>query len=253
MTLVPNEALIAEPVSVTGAGGDVIDAYCAKPLGPGPYPGVVVIHHAPAWDDWSREVTRTFAAHGYVAISHHLFHREGVGAASWEDAASAARAGGGVSDDQFLGDTRGAIEYLRGLPECSGKVGVIGYCSGGRQSYIAACRLPIDAAVDAYGGSVVATPDQLTEKRPVAPIDMTADLACPILCLFGDEDANPDPAQREAIEAALTAAGKTFEIEHYPDAGHSFFATDRPAYRVAAATAGWERVFGFFGRYLKEG
>jgi carboxymethylenebutenolidase len=244
-----DEALIAEPVTITGDGGDEIEAYLARPLGDGPFPGVIVIHHMPGYDESTREMVRKFAAHGYVTIMTHLFHREG--AANYDDAAASARGKGGVSDAQFLGDTTGALEYLRSLPQVSGSIGVIGHCSGGRQAYITACRLPVQAAVACYGGQIVQTPEQLTEARPVAPIDMTPDLACPILLLFGEEDANPSPEHRVAIEAALTAAGKTFESISYPGAGHSFFWTERPAYRVEAAVDGWERIFAFFARELK--
>jgi carboxymethylenebutenolidase len=244
-----DEALIAEPITITGHQGDEIEAYFATPLGEGPFPGVVVIHHMPGWDSATREITRKFASRGYLAISHHLYSREGI--ADFGDAAAAARAKGGVSDAQFLGDTAGAVTYLRSVPTSSRKVGTIGYCSGGRQSYIAACNLDIDAAVDCYGGSVVATPDQLDKNRPVSPLDMTPDMRCPILCLFGDEDANPSIEHRLAIEAALTAAGKTFETESFPDAGHAFFAVDRPsAYRPLAAHEGWKLIFNFYGRYL---
>ena len=97
---------------------------------------------------------------------------------------------------------------------------------------------------------VVATPDQLTEKRPVAPVALTPNLRCPILCFFGEEDTNPSPEHRAVIEAALTEAGKIFEIESYPDTGHAFFAVDRPAYRPQAAVAGWQAIFDFYGRHL---
>ncbi|HWD25120.1 MAG TPA: dienelactone hydrolase family protein [Acidimicrobiales bacterium] len=237
-------------MTIGGHRGDEIEAYIARPLGDGPFPGVVVIHHMPGWDPPTREIARKFAANGYLAITHHLYTREGKGTTNFQDAAAAARADGGVSDEQFLGDTAGAVAYVRALATSSGKVGVIGYCSGGRQSYIAACNLDVDAAVDCYGGMVVATPDQLTEKRPVAPVDMTPEMRCPILCLFGEEDANPSPEHRTIIEAALTAAGKTFEIESYPNAGHAFFAVDRPSYRVEAANAGWQKIFDFYGRHL---
>jgi carboxymethylenebutenolidase len=246
---VVNEALIAEPITITGDGGAEIEAYLARPIGDGPFPGVVIVHHMPGWDSWTREVARRFAANGYLALTHHLYSRDATGI-SYEDAAAAVRARGGVSDAQFLGDTAGAADALRSMPSSNGKVGVIGYCSGGRQTYIAACRLDLDAAVDCYGGSVVATPDQLNELRPVAPIEMTADMRCPILCFFGEQDANPSPAHRTAIEAALTAASKTFEIVSYPDAGHAFFSVDRPAYRPEAANDGWARIFDFYGRHL---
>lgn len=118
------EGMLAESVRITGHAGDEIAAYLARPLGPGPYPGVVVIHHMPGWDDATKEITRRFASRGYAAICPHLHYREGSDA-SPDDAAAAVRAAGGVPDDRFLGDAEGAIRHLRSLPSSNGKVGVI--------------------------------------------------------------------------------------------------------------------------------
>ncbi len=243
------DRLLAETIRIQGDGGDWINAYLARPLGDGPLGGVVVIHHMPGWDEASKEITRTFAAHDYLAICPHLHHREGPDA-SPDDAAAAARAQGMVPDARFLGDFRASVNFLRQLPQSNGKVGTIGYCSGGRQAYIAACNSDLQAAVDCYGGRVVATPDQLTERQPVAPIDMTPNLACPLLGLFGEDDPNPDPEQVATIEAALKQYGKSYEFHSYPNAGHAFFSVDRPSYRVEAANDGWQRVWDFFRRYL---
>ncbi|MBO0708615.1 MAG: dienelactone hydrolase family protein [Candidatus Dormibacteraeota bacterium] len=244
------DGLLAETIRIQGDGGDWIKAYLARPLGVGPYGGVVVIHHMPGWDEASKEITRTFAVHGYLAICPHLHHREGPDA-SPDDAAAAARAQGMVPDARFVGDFQGALTYLRQLPQSNGKVGTIGYCSGGRQAYIAACKTDLQAAVDCYGGRVVAPADQLTERQPVAPVDMTPDLRCPLLGLFGEDDQNPDPRQVATIEAALKEHHKTYEFHSYPNAGHAFFSVDRPSYRVDAANDGWQRVWTFFGAHLK--
>ena len=127
---------------------------------------------------------------------------------------------------------------------------MIGYCSGGRQTYIVACNLDIDAAVDCYGGRVVAGADELTPERPVAPIDLTAQLRCPLLGLFGAEDTNPSPEHVARMEQELRAHGKTFEFHTFEDAGHAFFSVDRPNYRVEATKEGWKRIWAFFGRHL---
>ena len=243
------QGMLAETVTVRGDGGHAIDAYLARPLGPGPYPGVVVIHHMPGWDEATKEIVRRFAVEGYVAISPHLHHREGPDA-SPDDAAAAARAAGGVPDARCVGDVAGAVDLVRSLPYSNGRVGVIGYCSGGRQAYMVACRVDVDAAVDCYGGRVVAAPGETTERQPVAPVDMTADMRCPLLGLFGAQDRNPDPEQVARIEAELQRHGKTYEFHSYDDAGHAFFAVDRPSYRVEAANDGWQRVWAFFGAHL---
>src|SRR5215470_1867667 len=94
--------MMAETISITGHGGDQVEAYLARPLGPGPSGGVVVIHHMPGYDEGSKEITRTFAVHGYLAICPNLHYREAPGA-SPDDAAAAARAQGGVPDDRLVG------------------------------------------------------------------------------------------------------------------------------------------------------
>ena len=127
-----------------------------------------------------------------------------------------------MSDAQCLEDVAGAMAFLKAQPGANGKVGVIGHCSGGRQSYLSACNLELDAAVDCYGGGVVATPDQLTPERPVAVIDMTKDLHCPLLGLFGTEDANPSPEHVARMDQELKAYAKTYEFHAYEGAGHAF-------------------------------
>jgi carboxymethylenebutenolidase len=243
------EGLLAETVTITGHGDDQIAAYLAQPLGPGPLPGVIVIHHAPGWDEATKEIARKFAAHGYIAISPNLYHRFGPELAP-DDAAAAARAGGWVTTEQFLGDAAGALAYLRAMPISNGKVGTIGYCSGGRQSFLVACELPIDAAVDCYGAFVMAPAPPELPYRMEAIIDRAPGISCPVLGLFGAEDRNPSPAEVAQIDEELTRLGKEHEFHTFEHAGHAFFAVDRPAYRVEAAVEGWRLVFDFFGRNL---
>jgi carboxymethylenebutenolidase len=245
-----DESLFAETVLMRGHENDQIDAYLARPGGGGPYPGVVIIHHMPGWDGPTKEIARRFAHHGYAAISPNLHFREGK--ATPEENSASIRAAGGMPDARTMGDVQGAVNYLRELPYLNGKVGVIGYCSGGRQSYLAACTVRgLDAAIDCYGGGVVAKPEELTARQPVAPIDYTKDLTVPLLGLFGVEDTRPSPADTEVTRDALTKHGKTFEFHTYDNAGHAFFAVDRPNYRQAAAVDGWKKVFDFYGRYLR--
>jgi carboxymethylenebutenolidase len=244
------EALFAETVLLGGHRGDQIDAYLARPVGVASCPGVVVIHHMPGWDGPTKEIVRRFAHHGYAAISPNLHFREGK--ATPEENSASVRAAGGMPDDRTMGDVQGAIDYLRALPYLNGRVGVIGYCSGGRQSYLAACTLRgLDAAIDCYGGGVVAKPEELTPRQPVAPIEFTGELQCPLLGLFGVEDTRPSPEDTARTEQALQKFGKTYEFHTYPSAGHAFFAVDRPQYRQAAAIDGWHKVFAFYGKHLR--
>jgi carboxymethylenebutenolidase len=178
-----------------------------------------------------------------------LHHREGPGAP--DDVAAVTRSQGGVPDDRLVGDVDAAAAYLRAHPYASGKVGIIGFCSGGRQVVLAASRLKsLDAAVDCWGGRVIATPEQLTERQPVAPIDLTADLAAPLLGIFGADDRSPSPEDVARHEEELKRHGKTYEFHTYEGAGHGFFATDRPGYRPVQATEAWGEVWKWFDRYL---
>jgi carboxymethylenebutenolidase len=243
------EGMLAETIMIQGAGGDAINAYYARPLGAGPFPGIVLIHHMPGWDEWYREATRKFAHHGYAALSPNLYYRAGHGAP--DDVAAKVRAAGGVPDDQAVGDVAGALTYLRRQPICTGKVAVFGTCSGGRHAYLAACRVQGFAAVlDLWGGRVVMAPNELTANQPVAPLDYTADLSCPLLGLFGEQDQGPTPAQVARHEEELQRLGKNYEFHMYPNAGHGFFYYDRPAYRVEQAVDGWQKVFAFLARHL---
>jgi carboxymethylenebutenolidase len=236
-------------ITIAGAGGDEIPAYLAHPLDRGPVGGVVVIHHMPGFDEGSKEITRRLAVLGYAAICPNLHHRDAPGADA-DDAAAASRAAGGVPDERFLGDVDGAISYLRGREDSNGKVGDIGFCSGGRQAVLAACRLPLDAAVDCYGAFVVGTPPEGFPLQ-VAPLyDLLSDLRCPLLGLFGNEDSYPSPAHVDELDRLLDEYGKPHDFVRYDDAGHSFFAVNRPAYRSAAATDGWERIAGFYAAHL---
>ncbi|MEE8442150.1 MAG: dienelactone hydrolase family protein [Dehalococcoidia bacterium] len=245
----PYEGMLVELVPYSGHNNETIYGYLARPLGPGPFPAVVVIHHAPGWDEETKEFTRKFAAYGYIAFCPNLYYREGP--ATPVEATAIVRGSGGVPDDRCIGDIDGAVRYLRSLLSSNGKVGVIGHCSGGRQVYLVACNIPsLDAAVDCYGGRVVATPEQITPIQPVAPIEMSENLACPLLGLFGLDDLSPSADDVVQTEAVLKRLGKTYEFHSYPGAGHSFFSAGSQAYRQEAATEGWGHIFRWFGQYL---
>ena len=244
------DALTAGTIGITGHGGDEIEAYLARPVDPGrPFGGVVAIHHMPGYDAGTMEIARTFAATGYAALVPNLYHRDAPGA-SPDDAAATARAKGGVPDERLVGDVAGAAAYLRALDGANGKVGVIGYCSGGRQSFLAACSLQLDAAVDCYGAFIINPPPDGMPLKVQPIIGLAKDLSCPLLGLFGADDQYPGPAETAELDKELTALDKPHEFHTYPDAGHAFFAVNRPSYRVEAANDGWQRIWDFYGRYL---
>ena len=242
--------LSASTVAIRGADEDEIEAYLARPGGNSARGGVVVIHHMPGYDRATKEITRLFAELRYDAICPNLYSREAPGAAP-DDAAALARSRGGVPDERLVGDVGGAAAHLRALPTSNGKVGVIGYCSGGRQSVLAACNLDLDAAVDCYGAYVTGTPPQGFPLKVTNLLDQLPKLRCPVLGLFGNQDQHPSPQHVDELEQILKDNGKAYEFHRYDEAGHGFFAVDRAMYRVAAANDGWERIAAFYAKYLR--
>jgi carboxymethylenebutenolidase len=250
VTTAMREDLTATTITITGAGDDAIEAYLAVPEdGTASGGGVVVIHHMPGYDASTKEIVRKFAAHGYPALMPNLYYREAPGA-SPDDAAAVARANGGVPDERLVGDVSAAAEYLRALAGSNGKIGVIGYCSGGRQSFLAACSLQLDAAVDCYGACIVNPPPEGMPLKVTPIVGLAKDLSCPLLGLFGADDKYPTPDETAELSKVLEDLGKPHEFHTYDGAGHAFFSVDRTAYRPAAATDGWQKIWDFYGRYL---
>jgi carboxymethylenebutenolidase len=243
------DGTLAESIWITGAGGDRIEGYFARPLGPGPYGSVVVIHHLPGYDDSTKEITRRFAAMGYLALCPNLYTREAP-RASPDDAAAVARANGGVPDERLVGDVAGAASFLRELSYANGRVATIGYCSGGRQSFLAATSLELEAAVVCYGAFIVGDPPATSSMKATPLVDRAPLLSCPVLGLFGADDSYPSPEQVAVLDAALNDAGKEHEFHSFEGAGHAFFSVDRPSYRPEAANEGWRLIDDFFTRHL---
>jgi carboxymethylenebutenolidase len=242
------DGLVSEIIALKGYNDEYVNAYFARPIGEGGAIGsVVLVHHLPGWDEFYRETTRRFAQHGYATLCPNLYHRFGPG--SPDDAAAAARAQGGVTDASVIGDCDAAKNFLQALPYTNGKVGVIGTCSGGRHAYLVACSVPgFSAVADLWGGGVVQP--ETTPQRPVAPIDLTSKLNCPVLGLFGNDDQNPSPEAVNQLEEELKKQKKTYDFHRYDGAGHGFFYYDRPNYRQEQAMDGWKHVFEFFGANL---
>jgi carboxymethylenebutenolidase len=243
-------AMHAETVYLPGHNGDEIEAYLAGPTGQSSRGGMVFIHHLPGYDRETKEFVRRAADAGYDAVCPNLYSRVGRDV-SYDDAAAHVRANGGVADEQVAGDVGAAVDYLRNLPTSNGKVAVIGHCSGGRHTFLAAATVPIDAAIVCYGGMIAGDgpPPQMPTMVPL--VDRAPDIRCPVLGLFGNDDQFPTPGQVDEIDKALTEAGKEHEFHRYDGAGHAFFGPDRPAYRVEAALDGWDKVWAFVGIHLK--
>jgi carboxymethylenebutenolidase len=246
-----HDGLEAGWVEITGAGGDTIEAYAAHPTGSPPSGGVVVIHHMPGFDPETQEITRRFASWGWSAVCPNLHQRDAPGA-SYDDAAAASRASGGVPDGRLIGDVGGAIDYLRGHPTSNGRVATIGFCSGGRQSVLAATAHELAGAVDCYGAYVLSAAPADSGLAITSIEQRLPDLSCPLLGVFGREDVNPSPAEVARLDELLTALGKPHEFHSFEGAGHAFFAVNRSAYRPMVAMDAWQIVRDFLGKRLVE-
>ena len=143
-------------------------------------------------------------------------------------------------DSRAVADLEAGVNYLKGLPHCTGRVGAIGFCSGGRYTLILACQSNVlSAAVDSAGGYIV---EEQTPLRPVQPMDMIAGLSCPLMATFGEEDPQPTPEHAERLRQ---------ELDMYRDAGHGLFADYRPSFPPGPAQDQWHKVLGFYDKYLK--
>ncbi len=132
------EGLLAETVMLPRIWRRQHQCLFCPAVRPGPFPGMVLVHHMPGWDEWYKEATLRFARQGYATLCPNLYFRAGHGTP--EDVAAKVRAAGGVADDQAVGDLVGAARLLHSLPTSNGKVGIFGTCSGGRHAFLAACR-----------------------------------------------------------------------------------------------------------------
>jgi len=242
--------MLAETITIGSSCGDSIRAYYSRPLGAGPFPGVILLPHMPGWDEMNREVVRRFSEHGYLAICPNIYQRFGHGTPG--EVSAKMRESGGVPDASVMGDCEGALNYLTSQPNSNGKVGVIGMCSGGRHAFLAGCKVKgLSAVVDCWGGRIVMPAESLNDRIPVAPLDLTSELGCPLMGLFGNDDMAPTPDEVNIHEAELKKHGKNYEFHRYDGAGHAFWSYDREVYRPVQAMDAWAKTFAFFEKHLK--
>jgi carboxymethylenebutenolidase len=240
----------AELTTFVAGGGDEIHAYVARPALDGPLPGIVLVHHLPGWDEFYLEFAERLARHGYEVICPDLYCRHGHG--SPDDVAAKVRSEGGVRDDSVVADGEAALRWLQARPSHNGRAGILGTCSGGRHALLVASLVPgFDAVIDMWGGGVVASPEEATPARPVAPVEYTSQLQAPLLGLFGNDDQSPTPEQVDAHEQALKSADKSYEFHRYDGAGHGFAYYHTPLYRPKQAMDAWHKAFQFFADKLQ--
>ena len=209
---------------------------------------IVVIQEAFGVNPHIEDVTRRAAAAGYHAVAPDLFHRSGPGAVveygKFDRVIEYFQALG--SDAAILADVDAALGHLRAAGFDDGRIGVVGFCFGGRVSFLVALRRALGAAVGFYGGGIV------TGRFPQFPplIDDVASLQTPWLGLFGDQDASIPVDDVERLRDALAAARVETDIVRYADAGHGFHCDRRPDYRPDDAADAWRRALEWFASHL---
>jgi carboxymethylenebutenolidase len=219
--------------------------YAARPEGDA-RGGVVVIQEAFGVNDHIEDVTRRLASAGYHAMAPHLFHRAGGGTAPYGDLSKVMPLFEGLTDDGILADVDATTAALTVHGIAADRTGIVGFCFGGRVTFLVAVRRRMGAAVGFYGGGIV------TPRFPQFPalIDEASKLRTPWLGLFGDLDASIPVADVERLRAELDRAPVDHEVVRYPDADHGFHCDVRPSYAPAAAKDAWQRTLDWFDRHL---
>jgi carboxymethylenebutenolidase len=235
------------PVTIAVEDGHRLALHVARPAHPvGPLPGLVVIHEAYGVNDHLRDVTRRFAAQGFLAAAPDLFGRVGGAPALGTEIAEVMQRIGAMSDADGVADLRATVDWLRAQPGCNGRVGCIGFCMGGRLSLLLATHAGVlDRAVDCWGGRITRRTAPPDERRPEVVVDRVDRLACPLLGVFGADDQNPNADDLEELRTALRATGLEHRILVYEGAGHAFFADYRPTWREEPAHAAWAEFLRF--------
>jgi carboxymethylenebutenolidase len=212
-------------------------------------PAIIVVHDVHGLSDHYRDIARRFASEGFFAFAVDLYSREGSPRLrSPEEVRSWLQK---LDDRRVLADLQTAIRFLGSRLEVrSSAIGIVGFCMGGQYALLAACRLEgLAACVSFYGMLRYA---EKSERKPLSPLEAAADLRCPFLGLYGEEDALIPLSDVREFEETLKRANKTFAIKTYRKAGHAFFNDTRPdAYRPEAAKDAWRRCIEFFREHLR--
>jgi carboxymethylenebutenolidase len=222
-----------------------MEVYEAAPEGE-PEGAVIVIQEAFGVNDHIQDVTRRVAAAGYLAVAPALFHRAGGGTAPYDDFSQVMPLFEGISDDGILVDVDATIEHLEGRGFARSRIGIVGFCFGGRVTFLTAARRALGAAVGFYGGGIVsASPLGLPSLIDEAPA-----LRTPWLGLFGDLDRSIPVEDVERLQIALDGAAVDTEVVRYAEAEHGFHCDARPAYHRDSAIDAWQRALGWFATHL---
>lgn len=232
-------------VELTTADGPMA-LYEVEPLGGESRRAVVVIQEIFGVNDYVESVARRLATFGYHAVAPHLFHRTGGGVVPYDRYDLTREHTAALSDEGLLTDLDATLDHVAGAGFGPERVGVVGFCFGGRVSFLLACERALGAAVCFYGGGIL---QGRSDSMPSLLPGIRA-MATPFLGLFGDEDGSIPVEEVEQLRRELEAAPVVTEIVRYAGAGHGFHCDRRESYDEEAAADGFERTLSFFDRFL---
>lgn len=207
---------------------------------------VLVIQEAFGVNSHIERIVGDLAEQGYYAVAPHLFHRSGGGTVPYDDIPKAIEHIAVLSDDALLADVDEAIDHLRAAGFDDLQIGTVGFCMGGRVTFLTAARRSIGAGVGFYGGGIV----NARTPKLAALIGEVTTLRTPWLGLFGDEDPSIPVADVEQLREALFAAPVQTEIIRYPNAGHGFHCDQRDSFEPGSAADAWKRTLAWFKSHL---
>jgi len=225
----------------------LMPVYVCRPAGTGPHPAVIVVMEAFGLNAHIKDVSERIAREGYVAIAPDLFYRFGSPIVPYGDVPRAIAYIQRFDDAALMAELGVVIQHLKGRHEVrSDRIGIVGFCVGGRIAFLTACRHPaaIKVAVSFYGGGIAA-------DTPSAPINLADRIQCPVLCFFGEADKMIPMDQVRRLDETLKRLKKTAEVKVYKGAGHGFFCDDRASYDAGSAQNAWEMVRSWLAKYLK--
>jgi carboxymethylenebutenolidase len=236
------ESIRTENVTLQVSDGTSMNAYVATPTAGGNFPGLLVIQEAFGVNAHIRDVTERYAKQGYVAIAPEMFHRTGPGfEGSYTNFAACQPHMQALTPDGLIADARAAFDWLQNNPRVlPNSTGSIGWCLGGRVSFLANSAMPLKAAVSFYGGGIAP-----------ALLSRVASQHGPIMFLWGALDAHIPKEQIRAVIDAMKEANKSYVNVEFSDADHGFFCDARASYKETAAKQAWEMSLKFLSTYVK--
>lgn len=244
----PADGLVAGDVTID-VQGFAMPAYRAAPAGKTGLPVVLVLSEIFGVHEYIADTARRFARAGYLAIAPELFVRQGDAQSYGEMAKLIAEVIAKVPDAQVMGDLDATVQWAAANGGDTKKLGVTGFCWGGRQTWLYTAHNPNVKAAVAWYGRLVGTPNELSPRNPV---DVVAQLHGPVLGLYGGADTGIPLDTVDKMKTALaagSAAARASTFVVYPDAPHAFHADYRPSFRKEAAEDGWKRAQAWFQQH----